>query len=133
MQKDFQIGQSNELIKDGVLYDLHNLYDFGGIFVDGSRCVHISFMPNVVHGKGQHPIIVEFDEVDYLEFSQGFGMRPITELDEMGYKSPGDRDDKWLMTEEQAGADDHLFFRLGLGDDFVRVHSRRARLSEREG
>ena len=112
--------------KDEV-YDLHNSYDFDQITVGSNRRVQISFTPNVQHGKGQRPIVLEFETVDYLELSEQFGVRPISLLEEIGYKSPEDHDHEWLMGERQAAETDHLFFRLG-GDDFIRIHSRRARL-----
>jgi len=127
MEKDFEVGQSNEIVSRGVTYDLHNLYDFGQIVVSGGCRVQLSFVPNAQHGNEQRPVVIEFDGVDYLEFSTHFGSRPVSLVEEIGYKSPGDDDDAWLMSERQATATDHLFFRLGDGD-FVRIHSRQAKL-----
>jgi hypothetical protein len=129
MEKDFEVGQSNELIRQGTVHDLHNLYDFAWITIDDDSRVRISFVPNAQHGKGQRPIVLEFDGIDYLELSANFGVRQISLLEEMGYKSPEDHDHEWLMSERQATMRDHLFFRLG-SEDFIRIHSQRARLRE---
>lgn len=130
MKKGFVIGQSNELIKAGKVYDLHNLYDFVGIVLKGKDCrLQILFEPNSEYGKDQLPISLNFEAIDYLEFSPNFGTRVVDGLDEMGYKNPEDRDDEWLMDEQQATSDDHLIFRLD-GGDFIRVHCQYADIVE---
>ncbi len=130
MEKSFEIGQSNEIIKTGKVYDLHNLYNFVGVILKGnSRQLQILFEPNSEYGKNQLPISLNFEEIDYLEFSPDFGVRVVSGLDEMGYKSPEDRDDEWLKGEKHITPEDHLFFRLDEGD-FIRVHCRKADLVE---
>jgi len=130
MKKGFRIGQSNEIVKSGKIYDLHNLYDFVGIILKGKeRRLQILFDPNLEHGKDQLSISLNFEEIDYLEFSPNFGARVISGLEEIGYKNPEDRDDEWLMDEQQATSSDHLFFRLD-GGDFIRVHCQNADLAE---
>ena len=130
MKKGFEIGQSNEIIKAGKIYDLHNLYDFIGVVLKAKdRRFQILFEPNPEYGKGQLPISLSFEEIDYLEFSPNFGTRVVSGLDEMGYKNPEDRDDEWLMDEQQATCNDHLFFRMD-GGDFIRVHCQYADLVE---
>ncbi len=122
MKKNFMIGQSIEIVKSDKFYDLHNTYDFVGITLKGnSRRLQIFFEPNPEYGKGQPPVLLNFEEIDYLEFSPNFGAQVICGLDEIGYKEPEDRDDDWLMDEQQATPNDHLFFRL---DDcsFISVH-----------
>lgn len=130
MEKTFSLGQSNELIKDGRIYDLHNLYCFSGFLfeVEGRR-LQIRFDPISGEGNNASSILLSFSGLTYLELSPSFGVKKIDGLDEMGYKSPGDKDDEWLLREEQACKDDHLFFRLDEGD-FIRVHCQRADLKE---
>ena len=126
MKKDFEVGQSNEIIKAGKIYDLHNLYDFVGIVLKTKdRRLQLLFEPNPEYGKDESPISLIFEEIDYLEFSPNFGTQVISGLDEMGYKNPKDRDDEWLMDEQQATSNDHLFFRMD-GGDFIRVHCKNA-------
>jgi hypothetical protein len=125
MEKNFEIGQSNEVLAGGKVYDLHNLYDLSEVRIGRSRDVWISFEANAEHGQGQPRLVLTFAGVDYLEFSPRFGARPVRNVDEMGYKNPDDRQDEWLLTEQQATRADHLFLRLG-GGDFIRVHSQRA-------
>jgi hypothetical protein len=129
MRKNFRIGQSVELVKGNLAFDLHNLYDYVGSFLFGARRLCMYFEPNPQFALGQMPIAVEFHNVEFLEFSPHFGTRDIHDLDEMGYKAPSDRDDNWLLTEEQATSADHLFFRF-LGGAFIRVHSECAYLHE---
>jgi hypothetical protein len=130
MKKGFVIGQSNELIKAEKVYDLHNLYDFVGIILKGKdRCLQMLFEPNPEHGKGSLSVLLVFEKIDYLEFSPNFGAQVICGLDEMGYKNPEDRDDEWLMGEQHATPNDHLFFRLD-GGNFIRVHCKNADIFE---
>ena len=133
MKKSFEIGKGgNEVIKAGKAYDLHNLYDFVGIVLKTKdRHLQLLFTPNAEYGENEPPILLNFEDVDYLEFSPNFGMRTFSGLEEMGYKKHGDRDYDWLMDEQQATSDDHLFFRMD-GDEFVRLHCRYADLVEEE-
>lgn len=130
MKKEFAIGQSNEIIKGQKIIDLHNEYDFVGVILKGNECrLQIQFAPNPEHGKGKPHITLNFDGIDYLEFSPNFGTRPISGLDEIGYKNVNDRDDNWLLTEQQATDKDHLFFRMD-GGSFIRIHSQHADVYE---
>jgi len=132
MKKGFEIGQSNEVIKADKIYDLHNMYNFiGVVLIAKDRRLHILFEPNPEYGKSQLPILLSFEEIDYLEFSPNFGTRIISGLDEIGYKNPEDRDDEWLMDEQQATCNDHLFFRMD-GGDFIRIHCQNADIVETE-
>ncbi len=130
MKKSFVIGQSIELIKAGKVYDLHNTYDFVGITLIGKiRRLQVYFEPNPEYGKGKPTVSLIFEEIYYLEFSHNFGAQVISGLDEIGYKNPEDHDDEWLMDEQQATLDDHLFFRLDDGN-FIRVHCKNADIVE---
>ncbi len=127
MEKDFNVGESNELVCLGETYDVHNLYDFVGVNIGRNRVLSVSFTPNPEYGKGMPPLMLKFTAVDYLEFSEGLGTKTIFGIEEFGYKAPGDREDEWLETEKHAKAEDHLFMRL-VGDEFIRVHAERATL-----
>lgn len=126
MKKNFKIGQSNEILQDSEVYDLHNLYDFAGVRVGPNCDVEISFDEIASLTNRESTLTLTFVGVDYLEMSPQFGTQPVRDLDEMGYKSPDDRDDQWLLTEQQAKDSDHLFFRFG-GAAFIRVHSQQVR------
>ncbi len=130
MKKEFRIGQSNEVLKGANLYDLHNSYDFVGLAIKTKdRTLEMFFDPNPAHGGDKPPIALKFEGLDYLEFSSNFGTREVTGLEEMGYKSANDRDDQWLLDEQQSTPDDHLFFRFDDGD-FVRIHCQHADIAE---
>ena len=126
MNKSFEVGQSNELVREDGHFDLHNQFDFVGLTIGADRTARLLFRPNPEHGGDNPPVLVEFRDVDYLELSPGFGTRPVLGLDEMGYMSPEQEEDDWLMTESQATNADHLLFRLFC--DHVRIHAREARL-----
>lgn len=129
MEKDFHIGQSNELVKGSALFDLHNQYDYSGYLLISTRRLYLFFSPNPIHGACQVPIAIEFEGVNFLELSPAFVMDDVTDLMEMGYKAPFDHDDNWLLREEQSGAADHLYFRFAKAA-FIRICSQRAYLHE---
>lgn len=127
MIKNFVVGQSNELLMDGKVHELYNYYEFSGLRIGAHRTVVISFVPCDPNTMDLPRLELECRHVDYFELSPDFGCKDIREVGEMGYKSPGDLDDEWLMTEQQASAADHFFLRLQ-DCAYVRVHSRYMRL-----
>lgn len=131
MVKDFQLVSSVEIVQDDVLIDLHNCYGFSGLHLNLNEAM-IGFLPDPIWGKGQRAVLISFSEVRYLEvnidFSKFSHVNPQgLDLNEMGYKSPTDSDDNWLLSEDQANADDHLFFRLE-ADQYVRIYATRVNL-----
>lgn len=130
MEKDFKLGQSNEVIKNQSIYDLHNQYDLLEITISAKkRELKMAFEPNAEFGIHKPPVVFIFSGINHLEFSKTFGGQVVSTLDEVGYKSPDDRDDNWLLSEEQATADDHLFFRME-GQNFIRIYCKKASLIE---
>jgi hypothetical protein len=129
MKRFFEIAQSCELVLGERRFDLHNCYGFGGVDVLPDRTVRLHFIPDRQWGGGMPRLVLEFTEVDHVETSEGFGTRPVPDVDEIGYIEPAERDDCSLLTEKQAEAEDHLFLRLS-EIDFVRVHGATARVIE---
>ena len=126
MDKNFSVAQANEIVHEGCVYDLHNHYDFCELRIFDDCRVRLAFVRNVDYGADNlSRLLLTFEGVDYLEISPGFGTRPIHDVLELGYKAPGDRDDAWLMSEEQAGREDHFFIRLDTS--VIRIHALRAR------
>lgn len=129
MNKNFKVGQSNELIREGRVYDLHNCFDFGCLAISGTGRISIMFRPNTSCRDTNVSITVQAESVDFLELSPKFGVLPVILLDELGYKSRGDDDDEWLVTESQSTAADDLFFRFNDGQ-YIRFHSEEVLLIE---
>jgi hypothetical protein len=129
MNRDFRVGQSNELIKGERIYDLHNCFDFDGLELSKPDELRLFFKPNPIHGRGHTKVLVYAQGVDRLSLSSGFGPKTVKDLEEIGYKSPGDDDDNWLLSQKQADPYDDLFFRFNDGH-FVRFHSKSALLIE---
>lgn len=129
MNKDFTVGQANELIKGGRVYDLHNCFDFVGLTISGAGGVSLMFKPNATHGGGYTGITVQAESLNHLEISPQFGAFSVNDVEEIGYKSRGDNDDNWLLSESQATSSDDLFFRFNNGH-FVRFHGERVLLIE---
>ena len=128
MNKNFKIGQSNELIQDDESFDLHNCYDFVKVILEEEK-VLLFFEANSEYGKGLPSIRIKFVDVSYFSASPDFDKFGVFDLDEMGYKNPSDFDDKWLLNEEQANTGDHILFRF-IGGQFIRVFSSKAELTK---
>lgn len=129
MDRNFSIGQANELVLDGQLFDLHNCYDFSGIVVMSTGRAQLWFRPNPEHTKNVNALVVDVLGVDVLEITQGVLLGTVCDLDEVGFKNPGDTDLDWLVGERHARGNDHLVFSFG-PDEHVRVHGERAQLRE---
>ena len=124
MEKLFQLESSIELVKEGKCYDLHNQFDFAGLMFrpDGHR-LQVYFLPNAEYGEGQVAVSIVLDDIDYLEFSPNFGASATDGLNEVGFKSPLDRDHDWLMGEKHFSSNDHIFIGFD-GGAFIRAHCR---------
>jgi hypothetical protein len=125
MLKNFRLGQSNELIMAGHVYDLHNCFDFEKISFLRDCELDIIFKPNSIYGQGNPEITIRITDVDYFECSPRFFMDQIYDLEEIGYKARDDRDDSWLLSEDQAPEAADLFLRFS-GGHFIRVHGTQA-------
>jgi hypothetical protein len=130
MNKDFIVGQANELIKGDITYDLHNCFDFDRLTILGNGELFLAFKPSVGYGDVYSPILIHAKDVDRFASSQNFGPATIKHLEEIGYKSSDDEDDNWLLRQSQATAMDDIFFRFNDGH-YVRFHCEHAWLIER--
>jgi hypothetical protein len=125
MRREFKIGQSNEVIKAGRTYDLHNDYVSTAIIFDArSNSLKVIFKKVAEDDAGRHVALV-FHEVDILEFSGNFGAGGASGLDEIGYKDVSDYDYEWLSGEAQSTTTDHLIIRFD-SNATLRLHSARA-------
>lgn len=127
MNKNFTVGQTNELIKEARVYDLHNCFDFAGLAISGAGGISLTFKPNASHGEGYSGIAVQAESLDYFEISPQFGSMTVSDVEEIGYKSRGDDDDNWLLNESQSTPADDLFFRFNDGH-YIRFHCERVQL-----
>lgn len=132
MKRNFIIGQSNELICNGRIYDLHNCFEFVSLSISVECTLKVVFEPKASHGAAYGRTHIEVRGVDYLEMSLNGGDKSIEGIDELGYKARGDRDDEWLMTESQASEDADLFIRF-FGGRYLRFRGADALLNEIAG
>src|SRR5690606_23154457 len=79
-------------------------------------------------GRGAKMLSIKFQGVDYFELSQNFVKNLTVDIDEIGYKTPVDRNVDWLVGEDKSSADDHMIFRF-TNDEFVRIHAEGAYVS----
>ena len=133
MERNFSVDQNNGVIHEGVLFDLHNDYDFDKICIQPGRSVIMSFDPVVKFDMEGRLLSMVFFDVDYCELSDGLATRHVRLIDEIGFVGPDQKDDSWLYCEDQSESSYHLFFRLGDQCDFVRIHSRRAEFRVHDG
>lgn len=125
MEKNFSVGQSNEILSEGRVIDLHNEYNFSGVAINPDWHLQVAFKPDEDYGRGQPLVTLVFEDVDYLEMKIELANEASCTVEELGYKSPNDRDDSWLAPERDSSALDHLFLRFS-GEGFIRVHCKNA-------
>jgi hypothetical protein len=128
MDKNFIVGQSNELVVNEIFYDLHNVYQLKDLNFDGSE-LRIVFELNDDEIELPKQLALAFGGVTFLQLSDEISSKRFWAVEEMGYKSSDDYDDNWLATEQQSESKDHLFIRL-VGNGFIRVYSKYAKLIE---
>jgi hypothetical protein len=121
MARAFKVGQSNELVSAGKVYDVHNQYDFDGFAVLSGGRAYLWFVPNSEHGAGMPPVVIKIEGVDFVEVSSGVAMGKVRDVAEMGFKNPGDRDLEWLLGERASTDKDHFVISFG-PSDFLRIH-----------
>lgn len=131
MHRNFSVGQANELVLDGRIFDLHNWYDFTSLVIFSEKRVQLWFTPSPEHRDNGDVLVIDVQGVGALEITQDVLLGNARDLDEIGYKNPEDGDLDWLIGEHQATSADHLVFRFG-PSDYVRVYGDRAQLHVRE-
>jgi len=131
MKKNFVVDSPVEVMVDDCLYDLHNSYDFITLEMDiESKAVILLFSETDFNRResSAKTLSIKFRGVDYFELSPNFVKNFAVDLDEIGYKSPVDRNVDWLIGENKSSADDHMIFRF-TNDEFVRIHADGAYIS----
>jgi len=129
MKKNFVIGQANELIKEGRIYDLHNSYDFEDMLTGNDDEMVIVFSPNPIYGNQFPKISLHIQQLDRIITSPGFDIKNVGDIDEIGYKDRRDYDINWLLDEKQISGMEDLFFRFTSGH-YIRLHGKRIELKE---
>jgi hypothetical protein len=129
--KDFVIADDSAGIEVGDWYlDMHNEYDLVQIRMSQrERTAELEFICIAASRAPGHPhtVVLQFTEVDWFQTSPKILDSGSGGVLEIGYKEPSDTAHDWLIRERQANPNAHLFFRL-TGDEFLRVHARRARI-----
>lgn len=127
MEKNFVIEDAVAVSVEGRYFDLHNLYDFKELRVEvDTKVVYLSFEINSKFketAQTDKTLMIKFKGVDYFELSPNFVAKATGDLEEIGYKNPGDMDVDWLINDEKFTKTDHIFFRFG-NDEFIRIHSK---------
>ncbi len=129
MDKNFFIDNAVAIGVEDHLCDLHNFYDFKELKIDACvKAVSLLFVLNVQVEKDktmQKEVSIKFRGVEYFELSPNFVHKLTCNLEEIGYKNPGDMDVDWLIDENKSEKSDHLFFRFD-SDEFIRIYSKTA-------
>ena len=129
MRRIFKLGQSNEVVKAGHVYDLHNDYAPIAVVFDTQNNELRILFKRLSADKAAPRLALVFNEVDVLKINGNIGASGFSGLDEMGYKGADDDDYDWLATEAQCAVSDHMIFRFDSGAT-VRVHSATADIVE---
>lgn len=131
MLKDFVIVDSAALQAHGRHIDLHNFFELAEIRLNPlSSSVELEFAKKktVRFADPSDPdkVVIHFSDVDWLELSPGAFAIKSGDIMELGYKEPLDKYHDWLLGEESASHQAHLFFRFE-NDEFLRVHAKSAK------
>ncbi|HKU64868.1 MAG TPA: hypothetical protein VJQ06_07410 [Rhizomicrobium sp.] len=126
MLKDFVIADAVGIQMQGKYIDLHNEFDLMQIRL--SPQVHVLELEFAASRPNASPtkFVIQFVEVDWLQISP-CALKSGADIVELGYKEPLDNDHDWLMSEEQASPEAHLFLRLS-EDEFIRLHAKFAKV-----
>ena len=133
MKKNFLIDQAIALSCGDQYFDLHNRYDFQGFSFDiKTKTMLLKFKRSIEISESKNCIlIIKFFDVDYFELSKSFTLHTTSHLEELGYKSPSDRDHDWLVNENKSTSTDHMFFRFA-DDQYIRIRSKWAEIEAGE-
>lgn len=124
MVKNFQLGQSIELILDEHCFDLHNCYNLEEISILDNKVV-FRFEPDIDFGKTLPPILISFIRPTFLTIDHTLLGSSLRYLDQMGYKNPNDFDEEWLLEEKEASEEDHFLFQFVNGST-IRIFAEQA-------
>lgn len=128
MIKNFTVAQGVEICAESKVVDIHNCYAFTKIeFEIIGRNLVLTFLRNDYGVKSGSPtnVLLRFNEVQVFAVSEAFGSSTTTEVEEIGYKPPDDRNLDWLVPEDRRTDKDHIVIRLA-NDEFIRVFAREA-------
>ncbi|KJS28275.1 MAG: hypothetical protein VR64_25210 [Desulfatitalea sp. BRH_c12] len=125
MKRNFRVEHGVEIWKGYKFIDLHNLYILSEIFYSMA-----SSLLTIVFCRNKYPApqgivlpsrtVFVFSNLFYLEISNGLLSGNIKQLEEIGYKNPGDSNMDWLITEDKSKGGDHIVLRFQ-EDEFVRI------------
>lgn len=122
MKRNFRLVSSIELQVEGRTFDLHNDYDITSWLMSSEQgSAEIGFSPWSGAGGGARPSLrMNFSGLSALEAGSDPDTVVGSDLVEMGFKNPADRDIDWLLTEDEAEEEDHFFLRLS-NDSYLRI------------
>lgn len=122
--KNFVVDQGIALKGEGYYHDLHNLFDVVKLELDiknNQGSLWLSQVTEEGQSKESSKVIrIVFVTISYVEVSRGITQDASVNLEEIGYKNPGDDDLDWLIPDENASENDHLIFRFG-NDEYLRI------------
>jgi hypothetical protein len=126
MIRNFKIHNSIAIQIDSSYFDLHNCYDLEQIrlLVCNESSIEMSFQRTEGHWvptDSPKRIQIVFQKIKYLEFSPFLLNNFSPNIEEVGFKEANDHDYNWLLTEEQADNDCHIFFRFE-NEEYLRLY-----------
>ncbi len=125
MERNFKIKQGVEVWWGSKFVDLHNLYDFCDIvFSQANDMLTIVFRRNQFEVPKDleipKQVLFVFSGLQHLQVNDDLLHNRKLQLEEIGYKSPGDYNLDWLTTEDKSKEEDHIILRFQ-EDEFIRI------------
>lgn len=123
-----------EIVDSGnVVYDIHNCYDLHSIRLTSQNevseleIIFIKTKGEWVKAIDPDKVTLLFNNLKFVEFSNLFFAEFSSNVEEMGYKDPQDKDYMWLMGEEHFTGEQHFVLRLE-NSEHIRIYSSEVKL-----
>ena len=116
MEMNYEIQDIIAVKFNGIYCDLHNNYDLSNfVRTDAERTCSLQFEKRTddwVDQDSPDSLKLDFLEVNFIELNSENETLSV-DLDEIGFKKPGDNDMDWLMNIQGERVNAHIVFRFG--------------------
>jgi hypothetical protein len=130
MKKNFKVVDGIAIQFENFYLDLHNDYDVININIKIEEQTIVKLLFNKLNEKWvnkENPssIVLEFEGLENLDFSENLFTTFSNTIEEIGYKDKNDKDYDWIQSESQSNIESNIFFRFE-NDGYIKIYSQSA-------